>query len=254
MSIELDGRIVLITGANRGIGKTILEAALSEGAAKVYAAVRNVHSVADLVDAHGGRVVPLEVDLQKPETIRAAARVATDVDVVINNAGILRQLDILSPDSLLDYEAEHQVNVLGWLHIAQTFAPILRANGGGALVQLNSVASLRSFADFAGYCASKAASYSFTQAIRDRLADQGTLVVSVHPGPIKTGMAETAGLDDMAEPPSVVAEAIIEGLRNGQFHVFPDSMAKDFEAAYEGFAKQFVEGEAGDEAGSDDEE
>ena len=151
--------------------------------------------------------------------------------------------DLLSAEAFTEYQAEHQTNVLGLLHVAQAFAPVLKHNGGGALVQLNSVASIKSFSDFATYSASKAASYSLTQALREKLAQQGTLVVSVHPGPIKTDMAESVGLGDIAEPPTLVADAIFDALRNDQFHVFPDSMAQQFQAAYTSFAQAIVESE-----------
>ncbi|QDV47028.1 3-oxoacyl-[acyl-carrier-protein] reductase FabG [Stieleria neptunia] len=248
MSIDVRNQTVLITGANRGIGKVILETAIEQGAEKVYAAVRNVDSVAGLVDKHGDKVVPIVIDLQLPQTIADAASVATDVTIVINNAGIARTNDLLSPQAFSDYEAEHKTNVLGLLHLAQAFAPVLKSNGGGALVQLNSVVSIKSFVDFATYSASKAASYSLTQALREKLALQQTSVVSVHPGPIKTEMAEAVGLADVAESPALVAEAIFAALRDDQFHVFPDSMAKQFEAAYAGFAKAFVEAELSEQA------
>ena len=161
------------------------------------------------------KVIPISVDLQRPETIRNAASIAPDVEIVINNAGIARAAELLSPEAIAEYEAEHKTNVLGLLHVAQAFAPVLKANGGGALVQLNSVASIKSFADFATYSASKAASYSLTQALREKLADQGTAVVSVHPGPIKTDMAEAVGLGDIAEPPTLVADGIFTALRDG---------------------------------------
>ncbi|WP_182869314.1 SDR family oxidoreductase [Stieleria mannarensis] len=243
MSIDVQNQTVLITGANRGIGKAILETAIAQGAKKVYAAVRDPDSVAGLVAEHGDKIVPVTVDLQAPETIHDAAAVATDVNIVINNAGILRTNDVLSPEVFADYEAEHQTNVLGWLHVAQAFAPVLKANGGGALVQLNSVVSIKSFSDFASYSASKAASYSLTQALRDRLSDQHTAVVSVHPGPIKTDMAHNAGLEASADSPTVVAEAIFAALREGRFHVFPDAMAKEFESAYQSYAQSVVEAE-----------
>ncbi|QEG02460.1 3-oxoacyl-[acyl-carrier-protein] reductase FabG [Stieleria maiorica] len=243
MSIDVQNQTVLITGANRGIGKAILETAIAQGAKKVYAAVRDPDSVAGLVAEYGDQVVPIAVDLQAPTSIDDAAAVATDVNIVINNAGILRTNDVLSPEVFADYEAEHRTNVLGLLHVAQAFAPVLKANGGGALVQLNSVVSIKSFVDFASYSASKAASYSLTQALRERLAGQHTAVVSVHPGPIKTDMAHTAGLEESADSPAVVAEGIFAALREDRFHVFPDAMAKEFESAYQSYAKSFIEAE-----------
>lgn len=238
---------VLITGANRGIGLEIARALLGAGVAKLYAAVRNPSSAQALVDAFGDRVVPVELDLARPETVTAAAQAAADVHVVVNNGGVLKSGGPLDPVALDNLDFEIDVNVKGLLRIAQAFAPVLKANGGGALVQLNSVASLRNFAAFTTYSASKAASYSITQGLHDQLAEQGTDVVSVHPGPIKTDMGDDAGFDD-APPPSVVADATIEALKAGEFHVFPDDFAKKIWRGYKVFGVNVVEPAMGAEA------
>jgi short-subunit dehydrogenase len=154
----------------------------------------------------------------------SSSSAAGDVEVLINNAGILELATPLAEDALEKFNRELNVNVFGLIHIAQAFAPILKANGGGALVQLNSVASLKNFPDFATYSASKAAAYSITQGLRETLDEQGKLVVSVHPGLIETDMTDGLGFDEMTESPTLVSEAIIEGLGSGQFHVFPDTM------------------------------
>jgi NAD(P)-dependent dehydrogenase (short-subunit alcohol dehydrogenase family) len=241
MGFEVRDKVALVTGGNRGIGRAILDALLEHGAAKVYAAVRNPASIGELAAQSSGRVVPVTLDLSRPETIVSAAETASDVQLVVNNAGVLRTASPLAPDAVEHLQYEMEVNVYGLIRMAQAFAPILQRNGGGAFVQLNSVASLRNFPDFATYCASKAAAYSITQGLRDLLTQQGTLVVSVHPGPIATDMASDAGLDEMAEPPSVVADALIAGLKSGHFHVFPDTMARNVWKAYQIFATAVVE-------------
>ena len=248
MSFNIDGKVALVTGGNRGIGRTIVERLLSEGASRVYVAVRNPDSAADLAEEFGERVHVVAIDLQDNASIEAAAAQATDVELVINNAGVLKTADPLSPDAFEAIDFEIDVNVKGLLRVAQAFAPILKENGGGALVQLNSVASLKNFADFATYSASKAASYSITQGLRDKLREQGTLVVSVHPGPIATNMANDAGLGDIAESPTVVADAIVKSLQDGEFHAFPDKMAVGVWQAYESFARNVVESDMTEEA------
>ncbi len=241
MSYDINGKTVLVTGANRGIGKSLVEAFLGHGAARVYAAVRSIDSATPLVEAHGDKVVPVHLDLADPDSISQAAETASDVEVVVNNAGVLTTTGPLDPDAADSLEFELKVNVFGLLQMAQAFAPVLKANGGGAFAQLNSVVSMKCFPGFTTYSASKAAAYSITQALREVLGAQGTRVLSVHPGPIATDMGDAAGLTAIAEPPSLVGEAIIKALEDGEFHVFPDSMAREFQAAYDGFAKNVIE-------------
>ncbi len=233
--------IALVTGANRGIGKSIVEEFIQAGASKVYAAARNLESLNALVSQYGDKVVPLHIDLDDPATITAATNKAGDAQIVVNNAGILNVANPLAEDAIATMQQEIEVNVYGLMRMAQAFAPVLKQNGGGALVQLNSVASMKSFADFGTYSASKAASYSITQALRDSLQEQGTHVVSVHPGPIATDMAINAGMGEIAEPASLVAQSIITAIENGEFHAFPDSMAKQVGEAYRSYATGVVE-------------
>jgi short-subunit dehydrogenase len=241
MSFDVEGKTALVTGANRGIGRAIVDACIAHGAARVYAAVRNLDSAAGHVQAHGEKVEPILIDLEKPETILAAAKKAQDVEFVVNNAGVFRPGTPLDGDAAESLKYQMVVNCVGLIRMAQAFAPVLKANGGGALVQLNSVASLKCFTDSALYGASKAASYSITQALRDLLAEQDTAVVSVFPGPIATDMADAAGMTEIAEPPSLVAEAILAALAEGHFRAYPDSMAKEFGEAYHAFATEIVD-------------
>jgi NAD(P)-dependent dehydrogenase (short-subunit alcohol dehydrogenase family) len=241
MSYDVRDKTILVTGANRGIGKAITNTLLKHGAGKIYAAVRRAASADSLVESHGDKIVPLQFDLTKPNTIKAAADTASDVTLVINNAGVLRVATAFSDDAIDALKFEMEANVYGLIHIAQAFAPVLKANGGGALVQLNSVVSMKCFPQFTTYCASKAAAYSLTQGLRAQLSEQGTAVVSVHPGPIATDMGDAAGLSEIAEPPELVGEAIVAALKVGDFHVFPDSMAKQIGKAYQSFAENVVE-------------
>jgi NAD(P)-dependent dehydrogenase (short-subunit alcohol dehydrogenase family) len=241
MGIEIKGKVALVTGANRGIGLEIVEAFIRNGASKVYAAVRNPASAQQLVEAHGGKVEVLQVDLEYPHTVKAAADMAADVEIVVNNAGVLRSATPLESHAIDEFKFELEINTFGLMRMAQAFSPVLKKNGGGALVQLNSVASMKSFSGFSTYCASKAASYSITQSLRDVLKEQGTTVISVHPGPIATEMATSAGLDEIAEPATLVADAIILALKEEQFHVFPDTMAQQIGSVYQSFAENIVE-------------
>ncbi len=241
MNYDIKDKIILITGANRGIGKALVESFIERGVAKVYAAVRTLDSAAGLVEKYTEQVVPIQVDLADPQSIAAAAGTATDVQVVVNNAGVFKSGLPLAPDAIASLEFLMNINVYGLINMAQAFAPVLKANGGGVFIQLNSIASLKSFSTSFTYCASKAAAYSITQALRESLSEQGTIVLSVHPGPIATDMGDAAGLTEIAEPPILVADAIVEALKVGDFHVFPDSMAKQMGSAYQSFAVNVIE-------------
>lgn len=240
MAYDITGKTVLVTGANRGIGKVLTESFIANGAAKVYAAVRNVDSVTALVEHYGDKVVPVRLDLSDAQSIQAAAQVADDVQIVVSNAGAFQAVAPLDSDAISSLEFLMEVNVYGLIRVAQAFAPVLKTNGGGVFAQLNSVVSMKTFPDFTTYSASKAAAYSVTQALRELLAEQGTQVVSIHPGPIDTDMGDDAGFVDAASP-TAVAEALFKALNAGEFHVFPDAMAQQVGGAYRSFADNVVE-------------
>lgn len=214
------------------------------GAAKVYAAVRTLSTAQPLVDKSAGVVFPLCMDLSKPDSIKSAAKEAGDVEIVINNAGILSYTQPLAEDAVQQLQKEMDVNVYGFMNVAQAFAPILKTNGGGVLCQVNSVGSLRCpLTSVSTYAASKAASYSMTQALRASLKEQNTFVMSVHPGPIKTDMV--MGREDISkltmETPDVVAKEVIRSMEAGDFLCFPDGLSKNLSRAYQPFADYVFE-------------
>ncbi|HEX8874474.1 MAG TPA: SDR family oxidoreductase [Nitrosospira sp.] len=241
ITCDIKDKTVLVTGANGGIGKAVINAFLDHGAEKIYAAVRRLDSAAPLIERYGGKVAAVRLDLANPETITAMAARTADVQVVVNCAAVFRVSTPLDRDAIDSLELGMTINVLGLVRMAQAFSPILRQNGGGAFVQLNSVASLVCASNFATHSACKAAAYSITQALRELLGPQGIAVLSVHPGLIASDMSHAADLAGPAEPPSVVAEGIVAALRTGDFHLFPDSMAKRVGRAYQSFAGGVIE-------------
>ncbi|WHI49482.1 SDR family oxidoreductase [Microbulbifer sp. MLAF003] len=238
MGISVQGKVALVTGANRGIGKSIVETFIEEGAKKVYLAVRSPGTTAEFTRRYGAKVVPVQLDVTDGNGIKALAKEIQDLDILVNNAGVLAPTEPLGEQVEESLQHELNVNLFGLVRIAKAFAPQLEKNRG-ALVQLNSVVSLRAFTQVSTYSASKAASYAITQALRETLGERGIQVLSVHPGPIETDMAKQAGLEE-GEAPSTVAKGIVESLANGDFHLFPDPMAKMFEAAYQGFSDTIV--------------
>ena len=181
MGYAVAGKTALVTGANRGIGEAIVDALVAAGVKKVYAAARNISALDPLVARHGSRVVPLQLDVTNAAQIAAAAATATDVDLLVNNAGIVGFFggEFTDPKWIEGGRREMEVNFLGTFAVTQAFAPVLAKNGGGAIANLNSVASFVSFPILAAYSASKAATHSLTQVTRAMLRGQHTQVFGV---------------------------------------------------------------------------
>lgn len=220
--MRIEGSVTLVTGANRGIGKAFAEELLDRGAAKVYGAARDITTVT------GPRLVPVELDVSDPSAVAAAAADLADVEIVVNNAGIAVPGLALSA-TLDDARAQIDVNYLGLASMTQAFAPVLAANGGGAFVNMLSVASWASVPILATYCASKAAAWAFTNAARVQLKLQGTQVVSVHVGPVDTDMQ--AGNEVEKLPPADVATCALDALEAGQSEAIVDDISRGVKAA-----------------------
>lgn len=222
--MDFSDSTILITGANRGIGKAYVEAFLRANARKIYLGVRDKKSVSDMVAGNPEKLVPLELDVTNHSQIDAAAKIAIDVTILVNNAGILFFNSLQSADSIKQAHAEMEVNYFGPLALTRAFAPILKANGGGAIVTVSSIAGHLSFPGLPTYCASKAAAHSLVMAARMELANQNTLVIGVYPGPIDTDMAKDVPMEKY--PPSQVADATINAIVNRIEDVFPDDFSK----------------------------
>jgi NAD(P)-dependent dehydrogenase (short-subunit alcohol dehydrogenase family) len=220
--MKIEGVAALVTGANRGLGAAIAQALLDAGAT-VYGGARDPATVTN------HRLIPVRLDVTNDDDITNAVRTCADVSIVVNNAGILRQSASLADGALEAARAEMETNYFGSLRIARAFAPILRDNGGGALVNVLSVLSFISMPQGATYSASKSASWSLTNALRIELRRQGTLVVAVHAGFIDTDMA--AGVTGEKVSPESVAKQIVTAVASDAEEVLADATSEMVKAA-----------------------
>jgi len=222
--VAIEGKVILITGANRGIGKALASKALELGAKKVYATARDESKLAEVKALDSDRVVTLALDITNQEQVSAAAQAASDVEIVINNAGMGTGAQLMADDVVEKSKLEMDANFYGPMRMGVAFAPILKANGGGAIANVLSVAGLVNFPFAPTYSTSKAAGHSLTQGQRAVLAGQNTLVCGIYPGPIDTDM--TAGMTVEKGSTEEVAIAVFEGLAQGTEEIFTDNMAR----------------------------
>ena len=214
MSATLSGKSVLVTGANRGLGRALVDAALEDGAARVYAAARRPGGHPD------ARVSAVRLDVTDPLQVQAAIAQVDRLDVLINNAGISLVDDLAD---LAVIQAHLDVNLFGTYRVSQAFAPLLSA-GGGAIVNVLSLAALATVPVTPAYAISKAAAWSMSQSMRALLAGQGVTVHVAFPGPIDTDMIRDWDIPKTG--PSEVARAILSGLARGEEEIFPDPMSR----------------------------
>src|SRR5215467_1504674 len=185
--MQIAGSAALVTGANRGLGLAYARELVSRGAAKVYGAARHPDQVTE------PGVIPVALDITDAQRVAEVAKQCADVSLLVNNAGVMKASNFIGAPNTDAARAEMETNYFGTLSMCRAFAPVLAANGGGAIVNMLSVTSFFTNPFNASYGASKAAGLSLTNGIRIELAHHGTLVVAVHAGFIDTDMA--AGID-----------------------------------------------------------
>lgn len=216
--MKIENSVVLVTGANRGIGLAFAHALLARGARKVYAAARNPASVT----LPG--VEALQLDVTKPQEVAAAVQRASDVTLVINNAGIAQPGGFLATDSDAVTRRIFETNVFGVLAMSKAFAPVLKANGGGALLNVLSVASWVNGGELAAYSASKSAAWSLTNALRHELAAQHTQVLGLHMAYVDTDL--TRGFEVPKSSAEDIVQRALDGLEEGADEVLADVLTQ----------------------------
>lgn len=222
--MQIEGQTALVTGANRGLGRHLAQQLRDRGA-HVYAAARNPESV----DLDG--VTPIRLDLADPASIEAAAKAAGDVSILINNAGVTTGTSLLTGE-LDKIRGEMDVNFLGTLQVVRAFAPQLGKHESSAVLNVLSVLSWISFPGTGAYCASKSAEWSLTNALRQELAPQGTVVSGLHVGYMDTDMAKD--VQGPKSDPADVARLAIEAIAAGTVEIVADEISGQVRAGLAG--------------------
>lgn len=221
--------VLLVTGANRGLGRAFVEEALALGAARVYAAARDPAALEPVVALDPRRVLPLRLDVTDPALCAAAARECADVTVLVNNAGVLLNYGgfVTRPDAD-GIRREMDVNYYGVLNLCQAFAPVLARNGGGGIVNVLSILALAATPVVGSYCASKFAALALTRCVGAELAAQGTRVLAAIPATIDTSMAD--GYPGPKDAPAFVARTALEALAAGRDEIHIGALSNEIAA------------------------
>jgi NAD(P)-dependent dehydrogenase (short-subunit alcohol dehydrogenase family) len=222
--MKIEGAVVLVTGANRGIGRALVDALLESGARRLYAAARRPDAVAARPN-----VVPIRLDTTNANDQQALPSRVGDVTLLVNNAGVLGAMSVLSSDRA-SIERDFATNFFGTLETTKAVVPVIERNGGGAIANVLTVVSFASMAPLGGYSATKAAAFSMTQSLRAELRSRKIEVHAIFPGPVDTDMSKEFTLPKTS--PEVVARAIVDGIARGEEDIFPDPMARDVFATW----------------------
>lgn len=223
--MDMKDQVVLVTGANRGIGKAYVEECLNAGASKVYLGVRDTDSVSEFISANPDKLIALKLDVTNERDIEQAAKTAHDATILINNAGVAYMGSLFEEKTVENAHREMEVNYFGPLNLIRAFAPILKNNGGGAIISVSSIGGHIVFPGAPTYCASKFAVHALVIATRMELSLQGTRVIGVYPGPVDTDMAKDIPMEKVSA--NHIALETINALVSGSDDVFPDPYAKE---------------------------
>ncbi|MEU1619419.1 SDR family oxidoreductase [Streptomyces sp. NPDC005722] len=224
--MDIKNSVAVVTGAGRGLGRHLATQLLERGAAKVYAGVRNPEAL----DLPG--VEPLRLDITDPESIARAARAASDATLVINNAGVSTHVG-LADGNMADIRLEMETHFFGSLGVTRAFAPVIAANGGGAVLNVLSILSWIHLPGYGGYSAAKAAELAMTNVVRRELAPSGIDVTALHVGYMDTEMADYVDPSDKVDP-AWVAGLALDGIEQRALEVVVDDRSRGVRSALSG--------------------
>tara|TARA_Y100001968_G_C19366885_1_gene723019 strand:+ start:60 stop:812 length:753 start_codon:yes stop_codon:yes gene_type:complete len=222
--MEIEGAIVIVTGANRGLGRQFVLSLIQAKAKKIYACARDKNSLPDFEGNGITEIVKIKLDITSEEDIRKVASYADDISLLINNAGILKAEGLIQAKTLDNLKKEMSVNVFGPARMIQTFSSVLSKNEGGAILNVLSVSSLLAFAPFGTYSASKAAAMSLTHSCRYELKDSHVTVHGLYAGFIDTEMINHIKAEKSS--PEEIVEAALDGIKNNVLDIYADQTAK----------------------------
>jgi NAD(P)-dependent dehydrogenase (short-subunit alcohol dehydrogenase family) len=222
--MKLDGATALVTGANRGFGRHLAAELIARGST-VYAGARNP----DLIDLPAA--TPVALDITDPTSVAAAARLAGDVSLLVNNAGSSTGSDLLDGD-LDAIRLEMDTHFFGTLSVIRAFAPVMAANGGGSILNVLSALSWLSFPGIGAYCAAKSAEWSMTNALRVQLAGSDIRVAGLHVGYMDTDM--TAGVTSPKSDPAVIAKIALDGIEQDLYEIVADDVSRHVQSGLAG--------------------
>ena len=227
--MNLEGAVPIVTGGNRGIGEGFVRAFFEAGIGRVFVGARNPDDAGHLVEEFGSAVQVVPLDVTDAAQVASAAQRCADVSIVVNNAGAFTNRLLIGAEDMSGARQEMEVNYFGTLSMCRAFAPVLAANGGGAIVNVLSAAALVDIPNMGGYGPSKTATRFLSAGVRAELADQGTQVTALIVGSVETRMS--AHVEGSKEQPIDIGRVGIRAIRKNIDELDTDWMATSVRAA-----------------------
>ncbi|MAE83433.1 MAG: short-chain dehydrogenase [Flammeovirgaceae bacterium] len=235
--VDVEGKVALVSGSNKGIGRAIVVELIKNGAAKVYAGARNTRNLESLVSEFGDQVIPLELDVTNDAQIKEAVLKAPDVNILVNNAGTLNFGNFSNGQMMEALKENLEINVYGTLRMCSAFIPTLKTHDSAAILNVLSIVGLTNVPMTNAYSVSKAAAHCMTLGLRGELKNTNIFVAGIYPGPIDTDMGNKVESFEK-DTPENVARGVLSSIKEGMEDIFPDDMAKQFGEIYASSPKQ----------------